>query len=208
MGHLSRSLIEDVPRVRDVNTLGSHRVWVGRIGKRSAVQSAQGGVNVTIARVLIILVVILSSGCQRVTTSRRGPVTPPPTGIVASTPICPATETIRAEPPRDPNADAFGMGTWYTNADRTIWAGLGVGSWVAGKEGNKVIWIRPQGSQLEVTGRRLDADAPPLSASIPCCYPTGFQVTGLFFPTEGCWEVTGKAGGHELRFVTEVRPPE
>jgi hypothetical protein len=72
--------------------------------------------------------------------------------------------------------------------------------------GEKVAWIRPQGSDLVVSGRRLDAEAPPLQALIPCCYPTGFQVTGLYFPTEGCWEVEGRAGKHSLKFVTEVGP--
>ncbi|MBI4483752.1 MAG: hypothetical protein HY652_12805 [Acidobacteria bacterium] len=102
------------------------------------------------------------------------------------------------------NADPFGPGPWYINADRAIWAGPGAGSWVSGKKGNKVIWIRPQGTQLQVTGRRLDAGAPPLKARIPCCYPTGFQVTGLFFPTPGCREVIAEASSSELKFVTKV----
>jgi hypothetical protein len=69
-----------------------------------------------------------------------------------------------------------------------------------------VLWIRPQGTELVITGRRLDAEAAPLEASIPCCYPTGFQATGLTFPIEGCWEVTAQAGEAELRFVTKVLP--
>jgi hypothetical protein len=76
---------------------------------------------------------------------------------------------------------------------------------VSGGKGNKVLWIRPQGTQLNVTGRRLDADAPPLKVTIPCCYPTGFQATGLFFTTAGCWEVTAKAGSSELKYVTKVK---
>jgi hypothetical protein len=70
----------------------------------------------------------------------------------------------------------------------------------------KVMWIRPQGTKLEVTGRRLDAEAPPMQARLPCCYPGGFQVSGLSFPTEGCWEISAKAGAHELTFVTRVGP--
>ena len=113
------------------------------------------------------------------------------------------TETIEGEPPRDPNASPFGFGAYHVNEDRSIW--LGSRRWVAGK-GDKGIWIRPQGTQLEVTGRRLDGDAPPLSVRIPCCYPTGFQVTGMTFPTEGCWEVKAKAGDKEIRFVVVVEP--
>lgn len=32
----------------------------------------------------------------------------------------------------------------------------------------------------------------------------GFQVTGLIFPTPGCWEVTGIVGESKLSFVTLV----
>ena len=119
---------------------------------------------------------------------------------------CPATEAMRAEPPRDPNADPFGSGPWYVNADRTIWAGWDAVRMVAGPKGNKVLWIRPQGTHLTVSGRRLDSQAPPANADIPCCYPTGFQASGLFFPTEGCWEISAKAGKSELTFVTQVGP--
>ena len=118
---------------------------------------------------------------------------------------CPATELVRAEPARDPNADPFGLGPWYINADRSIWAGWDAGHWVSGPKGNKVLWIRPQGTDLTVTGRRLDGnEATPLKADIPCCYPTGFQASRVYFPTSGCWEVTAKAGRSELKFVTKV----
>jgi hypothetical protein len=66
---------------------------------------------------------------------------------------CGITQPVRAEPPRDPNADRFGFGPWYVNADRTMWAGWDVGNWVSGGAGNKVLWIRPQDTQLKVTGR-------------------------------------------------------
>jgi hypothetical protein len=122
-----------------------------------------------------------------------------------STTACPVSELVRAEPPRDRNADPFGPGPWYINADRSIWAGWGAGHWVSGTKGNKVLWIRPQGTNLKVVGRRLDTDdAVALEAGIPCCYPTGFQASRVSFPTPGCWEVTATAGGSELKFVTRV----
>ena len=119
---------------------------------------------------------------------------------------CPLTTPIRDEPPPDPNADPFGVNYWYINADRTLWAGPVEGNypWQAG--GNKVIWIRPQGTQLTISGRRLDSNAPPLKAWIPDGYRTGFQVTGMTFPVGGCWEITARSGDHELRFVTRVAP--
>jgi hypothetical protein len=33
---------------------------------------------------------------------------------------------------------------------------------------------------------------------------TGFQASGVQFPTEGCWEVTGTVGTTSLTFVTFV----
>jgi hypothetical protein len=76
-----------------------------------------------------------------------------------------------------------------------------------GSIGMKFPWWRGPGvrGRLHITGRRLDAAAPPLQAEIPSGYgPTGFQATGLLFPTEGCWEVTGQAGAASLTFVTRV----
>jgi hypothetical protein len=119
---------------------------------------------------------------------------------------CAVTQPVRATPQRDPNADAYGSGPWYINADRTIWAGWDAVRMVAGERGNKVLWIRPQGTDLEVTGRRLDREALPLTAHIPCCYPRGFQASGLIFPSAGCWEVTAKSGASTLTFVTRVGP--
>lgn len=58
---------------------------------------------------------------------------------------------------------------------------------------------------MTIEGRRLDAPAPPLWAEIPEGYRNiGFQPSGIVFPTEGCWEVTGKVGDASLTFVTLV----
>ena len=129
-------------------------------------------------------------------------------GIVAasepSASPCKVTRPEVARPAKDPNADPFPHGPWYINADRTIWAGWDAANLREGR--NKVLWIRPQGTQLEISGRRLDADSSPLAAHIPCCYPTGFQATALTFPTGGCWEVKARAGSTVLTFVTLVKP--
>jgi len=128
-----------------------------------------------------------------------------PSGLMPSMKNCQLSELVWAEPPRDPNADPFGRGPWYVNADRSIWAGWLAGHWVSGSDGNKVLWIRPRGTNLEVAGRRLDGDdAVELRVDIPCCYPTGFQASRVYFPASGCWEVTATAGDSELRFVTNI----
>jgi hypothetical protein len=64
-------------------------------------------------------------------------------------------------------------------------------------------WSRTKG-KLTITGRRLDGDARPLSAYLPEGYDEGFMPSGLSFPTEGCWEVTGTVGEARLTFVTLV----
>jgi hypothetical protein len=71
----------------------------------------------------------------------------------------------------------------------------------------KFPWWRGAGlrGKLTIHGKRLDAAAPPLRASIPWGYgDTGFQSTALIFPIEGCWEVTGEVGDTRLTFVTRV----
>jgi hypothetical protein len=125
---------------------------------------------------------------------------------------CPLTEATWIKPPEDSavlNEPAFGY--YFVNEDQSIWASAW---WTeneefplrAGDEGNKLGWFRPAGAELVITGQRLDGDAPSLLAEIPCCYPTRFQATGLYFPTEGCWEVNAKSGDRELSFTVWVAP--
>lgn len=119
---------------------------------------------------------------------------------------CSSSPTVRAKAPAERAADPV-VTDFFINEDRTIWAGWivqdGLTPWSPGRM--KTYWVRPQGTQLIITGRRLDAPADPVDAWVPCCYPTGFQIVGLRIPTEGCWEVHAKAGQHELRFVTLVK---
>jgi len=87
-----------------------------------------------------------------------------------------------------------GGGDWATvNGDGSISA--------------KVGWWRGVPGQLVITGRRLDASAPPLLADLPPASSygeTGFIPSALTFPTVGCWRVAGKQGGASLTFVVEV----
>ena len=69
----------------------------------------------------------------------------------------------------------------------------------------KLGWWRGEPGRLRITGRRLDAAAPPLDAHVPAGYgPRGFQPTGLVFPTVGCWRVVGQVGDARLTFVVKV----
>jgi hypothetical protein len=75
-----------------------------------------------------------------------------------------------------------------------------------GRLGMKFGWYRLTSGYLTITGRRLDAPAPPASGlTFPGSYGlTGFNASGVNFPTEGCWQVTGRAGRAALTFVTFV----
>ena len=125
---------------------------------------------------------------------------------------CPVTKPVWLKPPKDaaiPDEPVFGY--YFTNEDQSILAS----AWWTGREdyqlhvmkdGLKWGWFRPAGAPLEITGQRLDGKASPLHADIPGLYPTRFQATGVYFPTEGCWEVNAKAENSELTFIVWVEP--
>jgi len=73
-----------------------------------------------------------------------------------------------------------------------------------GALGMKVGWQRKKKGHLQVSGRRIDASAPPARAYIYDYGDTGFQPIYLVFPTPGCWEITGEVSGGRLTFVTVV----
>src|SRR5262249_24774011 len=75
-----------------------------------------------------------------------------------------------------------------------------------GRLSMKFGWYRLTSGYLTITGRRLDASAPPASGlTFPGGYGlTGFNASGVIFPTEGCWQVTGRVGRGALTFVTFV----
>jgi hypothetical protein len=69
----------------------------------------------------------------------------------------------------------------------------------------KLGWWRGTAGGLTITGKRTDADAPPLRAEVPDGYgATGFQATGITFASAGCWDVTGRVGDAELKFTVLV----
>jgi hypothetical protein len=116
-------------------------------------------------------------------------------------------------PPGVSPDDLFGSDSSYGNG--RLWVG---GLWPKGvivatpnfidqdgSVGMKFGWWRQVSGYLRITGRRLDAPAPPLRADVSAGYGrTGFQASGVSFPTEGCWEVTGKVRQTTLTFVTFV----
>lgn len=153
------------------------------------------------ARLLVPILLLVLAACSGA----------PPLVITPGN-TCPVTKPVWATPPEDAAVQGSPEpGYYYVNDDRSMWAS----AWWHGQEdyrlrvsedGVKVGWFRPAGATLEITGQRIDGQAPALEAHVPCCYPTRFQATGLTFPAEGCWEVTGRAAERELAFVVWVEP--
>ncbi len=71
----------------------------------------------------------------------------------------------------------------------------------------KVPWWREAASagRLRIQGRRLDRSEPALKADVPVGYGnSGLQASAALFPTVGCWQITGRAGGGSLTMVERV----
>lgn len=90
-----------------------------------------------------------------------------------------------------------GMGSDRNYADKLFWLAA---SFQPGMEGD-----------FSVTGRKLDDDdsvLQPLVSGVTNARHDSFGgwtvLTGLGFPTAGCWEVTGSFQGHHLTFVVRV----
>jgi hypothetical protein len=127
---------------------------------------------------------------------------------------CPVTRPGRFVPPSGVSRDVlFGADASYGNGQ--LWVGgLGRNGVIAadsrfvepdGSVGMKFGWYRVASGSLTIAGRRLDAPAPPARAEVPDGYgDAGFQASGVSFPTEGCWEITGAVGPTRLTFVTFV----
>jgi len=97
---------------------------------------------------------------------------------------------------------ALGDGPWIINADRSIW--VADQPYVADRIVNTV-WMRPANTELAITARRLDGNAPQLTVGPAAPYRTAYIAIGVRFPSSGCWEVTATAGDSQLTFVTKVR---
>jgi hypothetical protein len=126
---------------------------------------------------------------------------------------CQMTKPNGQVPPGGQRNISTPLWNWFGNGDmwtvlpdhgtisRTI---VGVGSDASIHQ--KMMWWRGPKTQgkLSIQGHRLDAPAPPLNADIPDGYVSIFQPSGVFFPTEGCWEVTGTGGPVSLKFIVRV----
>jgi len=117
---------------------------------------------------------------------------------------CPITHPNGSPPPGSTFGSEF-------HGNGSIWVGVwdaNVVVWKADADGSvtaKFGWWRAVPGKLRIEGRRLDGAAPPLVGHVPDGYgDSGFQSSGITFPTAGCWQVTGRVGDASLTFVTLV----
>lgn len=71
--------------------------------------------------------------------------------------------------------------------------------------GQKQAWASTIPGELAISGRRLDAEAPPLRAYVSSIESKDNSfVSIIMFPTPGCWEVVGSVQDKTLRFFAFV----
>jgi hypothetical protein len=159
-----------------------------------------------IVLVAVVLVPFLElAGCTTIEPPVNAhPAIPAPIAvdqIVLSQPILEAEpQGVAGEP-----ADTSRVHPWYISTDRAIRMlslPLRVGR-------NKVAWFRPEGADLQVTGHRLDAIAPPMIVDMqPLLQSHQFCPSILVFPTDGYWEIVGRSDQSQLRAVVKVSSAE
>lgn len=117
---------------------------------------------------------------------------------------CPVTHPNGSQPPTSQ------LGGSYVHGNGKIWVSLTTSGKLylqqndKGEWGTKLLWYRGVPGKLVITGRRLDAKSAPLWASSDGLPETGIQSSSVYFPTEGCWEVTGTVDNNKLTFVIEA----
>ena len=120
---------------------------------------------------------------------------------------CPETEPTIATPPRhQPGSggyyDPLPRGPYFVSEDRKIWAWNWGQTYLPGT--HKYFWLKPQ-EPLEVSGKRLDGEAPPLEfSSASARDQASYASSYLIFSSIGCWQVDARSADSSLRFVIYI----
>lgn len=172
-------------------------------------------------------VVAATSGCWGAppdgTSSREAPgqtFTPPPTDVTsvalpagttqppAASSQCEVTLPNGSVPPgENPSPYLYGNGVLWSEfwPRNTVLAGP---KYIMpdGSIRMKWPWWREVIGDLHIAGRRLDGPAPPIATNVSSAGypPRGFLASTIYFPTEGCWELTATIADAQLKFVTVV----
>jgi len=164
--------------------------------------------NTSMRRALIVALFLSALACNR---SKSSPPASSPDAARSTTPSaeCPVTipdGSHRAGDPAGLEHLGYGNGELWV----ALWPHGVVRATVddlnqRGEIVMKFPWDRAVRGRLHITGRRVDAEAPPLRSHVPDYGLTGFQSTAVTFSTVGCWEVTGRVASQtSLTFVTSV----
>ena len=121
---------------------------------------------------------------------------------------CPVTKAADAFVPPSPYINTTNAGSFFFGTPR-LWTLVHPNSW----GGQKLVWWSPGNDQntatpprLTVTFKRLDAPAPPRTTDrANWAFINGqppFITTGVNSPpTNGCWEITGRLAGEEVKYI-------
>jgi hypothetical protein len=124
---------------------------------------------------------------------------------------CSVTKAADAFVPPSPYKDTTNAGSFFFGTAK-LWTLVHPNSWAA----QKLVWWSPGNDQntgtppgLTVTFRRLDAPAPPRTTDRAYwAFISGqppFITTGITSPpTTGCWEITGRLAGEEVKYVVRL----
>lgn len=126
----------------------------------------------------------------------------------AKLPRCQQTRTVayKALPLAIRNVPKTRPNGWFGKDD--LWVILPKGSWARadsnGTYGLKMGWYRLSKGQMHLRAELVDGSKV-ASPHVPGGYPeTGWQATGLDFPSVGCWRVTGSLGNTQVAFVIAI----
>jgi hypothetical protein len=165
-------------------------------------------VPMTVGRLAVVLGIVAGCAAGRPTT-RPTAAGPSPTATPRPQPVtladagqCPITPPNRATPP------GVGAPAGVNHGNTRLWTAMWPGGVIKAEPDDldtdgsiqmKFGWWRGVSGGLSIQGRRLDGSAPPLGAEVPDGYgERGFQASGVGFPTQGCWEITGQVGAARL----------
>jgi outer membrane murein-binding lipoprotein Lpp len=119
---------------------------------------------------------------------------------------CPMRRTNGSRPP---SPDSASVQSSYGNG--VLWVSLWPqGVFVNVPRGDGTLWVKlgwwhsDADAKVQIEGRRLDGPAPALRLESGDPISDGTRPSALPFPSEGCWEVTGRVGAASLTFVLLV----
>jgi hypothetical protein len=171
----------------------------------------------TVALAAALAVVVVGCSRQPQATPTPAPTSQPVAAPAADPKRCPVTIANGNGPPGErPSPDHHGNGALWTGLPPDGIDNGGTPEPDGSTSQKYPWWTVGTTGELTIQGRRVDASAPPLRARINSGMPETafaevaggrFWSSGIYFPTEGCWRVTGRVGRASLTFVVFMANP-